>query len=284
MSPTRQAKRTGDLRFPGELVSFPSGRVRLDGFLRSGRSGRGVLLIGIHGMHSDFHSSRLKKELYRLAERGGAGVLIFNNRGSGSGVETERFADARADLDAAIEFGRRRGYRRFFLAGHSTGCQKGLYHLDRTRRRDVRGLILLAPCDDYAISRRMLGRRHAARLRAALALEAGGRGGERMPPDCQRFTAQRFLSVADRARTEAALFDYDGPMRAWRRLRVPVLVLFGTREEYACLPPREMIRRLAERTASPDFESVLIRGADHGFHGREREVCGEIARWIAARA
>ncbi len=284
MSPARQTKRIGDLRFEGELVSFPAGRVRLDGFLRAGRSPCRALLVGIHGMHSDFQSSRLKKELFRIPESGIADVLIFNNRGSGAGVETERFPDARADLDAAIDFGRRRGYRRFFLAGHSTGCQKGLYHLDRTRRRDVRGLILLAPCDDYAISRRVLGRKHAARVRAALALEAAGRGGERMPPDCQRFTARRFLSVADRARTEAALFDYDGPMHAWRRLRTPVFVLFGTREEYACLPVREMVRRLAARTTGADFESVLIRGADHGFHGREREVCGEIARWMAGRA
>lgn len=281
MSATRQAKLAGDLRFRGELVSFPAGRVRLDGFLRAGRTPCRTLLIGIHGMHSNFHSSRLKKELFSLPESGVADVLIFNNRGSGAGVETERFSDARADLDAAIEFGRRRGYRHFFLVGHSTGCQKGLYHLDRTRRRDVRGLILLAPCDDYAITRRMLGRKYAARVRTALALEAAGRGGVRMPPDCQQFTARRFLSVADRDRTEAALFDYDGPMRAWRRLRVPVLVLFGTREEYACLPVREMVRRLAARTTCPDFESLLIRGVDHGFHGRERDVCGEIARWMA---
>lgn len=284
MSPKRQAPPAADLLIEGTLVSFPAGRVRLDGFLRPARPRRDTLLIGIHGMHGDFHSSRLKKEFLLQSQTGPADVLLFNNRGSGSGVETERFSDSLADLDAALAFGRRRGYRRFFLMGHSTGCQKSLHYLDRAARSGVRGLILLAPCDDYAICRRALGRRTAARLRTARALQAAGRGGERMPPDCQRFTARRFLSVADRARTEASLFDYDGPMRAWRKLRTPVFVLFGTREEYACLPVREMVRRLEARTTVADYESVLIRGADHGFHGREREVCGEIARWMAGRA
>ncbi|MDZ4199866.1 MAG: alpha/beta fold hydrolase [Kiritimatiellia bacterium] len=268
---------------PGALVSFPVGRTRLDGFWRSAEPRRKTLLIYVHGMHGRFYGSRMKDEILGLADRGFADVLSFNNRGTGEAVATERFADARADLDAAIQFGRCQGYCRFILAGHSTGCQKGLYYLDRTRNPDVRGLILLAPCDDYAITRHELGRRYSLRVRTARERVASGKGEERMPSDCRSFSARRFLSVADRAQTEASLFDYDGPMRAWRRLQTPTLVLFGTREEYAVLTPREMIRRLAGSAATPDFESVLLRGADHGFHGRERETAEEIALWCSAR-
>jgi len=264
---TRAASET---MLSGSLVSFPVGRHRLDGFWRAAEPRRKTLLIFVHGMHGRFYGSRMKDEILGLADRGPADALSFNNRGSGQDVETERFSDCRADLDAALAFGRRRGYRRFFLAGHSTGCQKCLYYADRARRPDVRGLILLAPCDDYAIVRRDLGEKYAARVRAARARVAAGKGGDRMPPDCRTFGAQRFLSVADRTKTEAALFDYDGPMRAWRRMPIPVLVLFGAREEYAVLPPREMIRRLAESAATPDFEGVVLSGADHGFHGQEQ--------------
>ena len=281
MAPVKRSKSPDDLLLQGAMVSFPVGRSLLDGFWRAAQPQRDTLLITVHGMHSDFYSSRLKKEIFRLAESGPADVLIFNNRGSGSDVETERFTDCRVDIGAALAWGRRRGYRRFFLAGHSTGCQKNLYYLDRAGPQDVRGLILLAPCDDFAICRRDLGRQYDARIRQALSLLASGRGGERMPPDARRFTAQRFLSIADRSRTEAALFDYDGPMRAWRRLCVPVLVVFGTREEYACLPVRDMIHRLEDRAKNPDFEAILLRGADHGFHGYEAAVAEEIARWMA---
>ena len=259
---------------PGELVSFPAGRgVRLDGFLSRPVAGaRGPLLVFIHGMHSNFHSSGLKKAFIDVAAEHRLAVLSFNNRGAECAVETERFADCVDDLDGALRLGRRRGFRSFVLVGHSTGCQKTVYYLSRRRRNDVAGAILLAPADDYAICRRDLGSGYGRWLRRARAMVRTGRGAERLPEHMRRFTARRFLSVADPRRPESALFRYAGPMRRFGRLTLPMLAVFGDREEYACIPEAEMGRILCRRTSSADFTFRLVRGGDHGFHGRQRRV------------
>lgn len=269
------------LALPGWLVSFPARGARLDGFLtRGGRRGR-PLLVYVHGMRSNFHGSALKKEFAREAVRSGFDLLLFNNRGAGEGVLDERFGDSLADLDAALTFARSRGHRRFLLAGHSTGCQKVVHYQARRRDPSVLGLILLAPADDLAITRRELGTAYARRVARARRLVAASRGRTPMPADCQGFTARRFLSIAEPHRTEAALFDYAGPMRAFASLRLPMLALFGGREEYACIPLARMEAILRARTRSAGFDWRLIAGADHGFHGHERATARAVLGWAA---
>ncbi len=274
---------------PGALVHIPlpRGRRPLDGFLtpaarRRARNAGGDdrLLIFIHGMHSNFHHSYFKRELLRQAIGRGRAVLLFNNRGADAATATERFGDCLADIAAAIRFGRRAGYRRFILAGHSTGCQKAVYYQALRRDPGVRALVLLGPADDYAICRRDLGPKYARRLRQARRLAAAGRGGAPMPADCQSFSARRFLSIADPRSPEAGVFNYAGPLRLFRRIREPLLVLFGAREEYACRPLAEMGLILKAKTRSVRLDYELTPGADHGFHGRERRAVARIFQWL----
>jgi pimeloyl-ACP methyl ester carboxylesterase len=243
----------------GDLVQLPAaGRRRaLDGFWCHGVERKRALLIVMHGMHSNFYRSALKKEMMRRCGAEAFDLLLFNNQGAELGTEDERFADGLHDLDAALAFGAREGYRQFLLAGHSTGCQKVTIYQARRARPEVKALLLLAPCDDYAISRRDLGARYRYWVRRAQTLVNAGRGEERMPACCMHFAARRFLSVADPASPEAQLFDYGGPMKQYRRIETPLFVLFGTREEYACRPVREMLDLLAERDGDWTLTPVL---------------------------
>ncbi len=286
----RRAPSAG-LECPGHLVAFPSGNAVLDGFwyARPRPSGRvrPALLLFVHGMRSNFYRSRLKKELLRqtMARPDSPDVLLFNNRGAEDGVLDERFADARADLAAALAFGRAHGYRRFLLAGHSTGCQKIIHLLASPRPEPgVAGVMLLGPCDDLAITRRDFGSQYDAILALARHRVADGRGGEPMPDRrCGGFTARRFLSASDARHTEARILDYEGRLTAFRRVRAPMLVLFGSREEYACLPVEAMLARLQASTASAAFQGRVIPGGDHGFHGVETETVRVLLDWAEMR-
>lgn len=258
----------------GRLVALSVARssARLDGFWCRGSRPRRNLLVVVHGMYSNFYHSRLKKAFFDAARTSAYDVLSFNNRGADDATATERFRDTLPDLDAALRFARAHGYRRVALAGHSTGCQKIAYF--QLHRRDplVQMLVLLAIGDDYAITRRSLGRRHAYWLRRARELVRTGRGDRRLPQLCQGFSAHRFLSIADRAALEARLFDWGGDLRHFRRLTTPVLLILAGADEYETLPPSDAIRLLGARTRAPFFRAHVIPGADHGFHGHEREV------------
>ncbi|MBM4155225.1 MAG: alpha/beta fold hydrolase [Lentisphaerae bacterium] len=266
---------------PGALVTLAvSRRLRLDGFLvRPARPTR-TLLLFVHGMGSNFYRASLKKAFLDLARGGGPAVFSFNNRGAEGGTVDEPFAGCLADLDAALRFGRAAGFRRFVLAGHSTGCQKIVHYQARRCAADVAGLVLLAPADDFAIGRRDLGPAFARTVARARSLVKAGRGGERITGMHQPFSARRFLSIADRRRAEAAVFDYEGPMRGFRAVSAPVLALFGSREEFAVMPVRAMLDCLAALHPAGRVTARLVPGADHGFHRREASVAALTARWI----
>jgi pimeloyl-ACP methyl ester carboxylesterase len=272
------------LEIHGALVTLPLGpKIRpLDGFWLPGRRTGPRLLIFVHGMGGNFYRSALRKRLLLDAPGFGFDVLTFNNRGAEKDVATERFRDCVADIAAALAFARRKGYRNVVLMGHSTGCQKITYFQSLESDPLVKAVILSGPGDDLAVSRRDLGPRYAARVAQAKRLVKGGKGGTILP-DCLNFAAHRFLSVGDPAHIEAQLFNFDGPMRHYRRLTMPVLVQLPLQEQYACRPVPETEAILRRKSRSRAFASQLIPDADHSFTGHERKAMRAALAW-AARA
>ncbi|MCX6998431.1 MAG: alpha/beta fold hydrolase [Kiritimatiellaeota bacterium] len=272
-------------RIGGALLSLPlPGRHRpLDGFWVPGWRRQVTLLIIVHGLGGNFYRSTLKKAWLRQGPRHGFDVLSFNNRGADRQVANERFGDCLADLDAALRCGRRLGYRRFILLGHSTGCQKITYYQARRQPADVAVLVLVAPVDDLAVCRRDLGPRYAYWLRRARGLVRQGRGNTLLPMLYEKFSARRFLSIADPRSIEAQIFDYDGPLRSFRAIRCPVLACLGTREEFACRPVAEMGTILRQMTRAQAFHFFTVPGADHGFHSRDAPTVLRVLRWLRSQ-
>lgn len=271
-------------RVAGELVAFPAagprGQVRtLDGFYRPAAKKRAPLLVFVHGMGSNFYRAGLKKAFLEAAPARGFAVLSFNNRGAERGTENESFRACLHDLDAAAAFARRRGHRRLVFIGHSTGCQKIVYWQARRRNPAVAGLVLLAPADDYAVTRRDLGRRLEHKVAWARKMVAAGKGTAPIAGLYERFAAQRFLSLASLRALEANVFRYAGPLTQFRRVKCPVLAVFGAEEEFAAIPPAEMLAVLRRKTKSRNFADWLIPGADHGFHGGEADLALSVCQW-----
>jgi pimeloyl-ACP methyl ester carboxylesterase len=236
-------------------------------------------------MGSNFYRSALKKAFLEAAPRAGFAALSFDNSGAGRATETERFLDCLPDLDALADFAARRGHPSLVLVGHSTGCQKITYWQSRRQSPAVAALVLLAPADDYAVTRRDLGpRRFAAAVARARRLEATKDDTARIKNGYESFSPRRFLSVADPRRPEAATFRYDGPLTAFRRLRCPVLAAFGAEEEFAAIPPASMLSILARRARTPSFTPWLVPFAGHSFRGVELPLARAICQWAAGSA
>jgi pimeloyl-ACP methyl ester carboxylesterase len=272
----------------GRLVAFAAeqaGKVRmLDGFYRPAPEAGASLLAFVHGMGSNFYRSALKKAFLEAAPETGLAALSFNNRGAERGTEDEPFGECLADLDAAAAFGRRMGHRRLVFVGHSTGCQKIAYWQARRARRDVAGLVLLAPADDYAVSRRDLGTRFDKKVAWAKAQVARGRGDAQVSGLYERFCAARFLSVASVRSAEANVFRYDGPLTQFRRVRCPILAVFGAEEEFAAIEPARMLAILRRKTKSADYSDWLLPGAGHSFKGCEASLAAEVCAWAREKA
>lgn len=273
---------TAPLEIHGALVTLPlrtkSARP-LDGFWLPGKKRNARLLIFVHGMGGNFYRSNFRKQLLLDAARAKFDVLMFNNRGAEKDVATEIFSDCLEDLDAALAFAKCKGYRHVTLMGTSTGCQKITYHQARRANPLVKALVLTAIGDDYAISRRDLGRTHAHWVAKAKQLVARGKG-ETILPRCLGFAAHRFLSIADRINVEAQLFDFAGPMRHYQRVKIPVLVLLPEKEQYACMPVRDMATILQQKSRSQNFACIIVPHGDHSFKNAEPAASRAAYSWL----
>ena len=159
----------------GQLTTFlTNDGVRLNGFLMEGGRTK-ASAIYIHGMGSNFYTYP-PYALAKYFDLAGFATFTINTRGHEpvtgltrlkngkkvrfvGGTDYEIFEDSWRDIEGAIKVLEKRGFRRFILVGHSTGCQKALYYQYKTKDRRVIGLVLLGPADDYNLHKHDLGKK-----------------------------------------------------------------------------------------------------------------------------
>ena len=286
------------MRNPGVPVSLVSARTRdglvLAGVMAEPRRRRTAVLIWVHGLGSTFANGQpLIRALSRRLTAAGIAYLKLDTRGHHvvaragrrlAGAAFERFGESVADVRAAIDFARRAGYRRVILAGHSTGANKVLHYVARTRDRRVAGVILLGPVSDIAGEVKRIGPRELRR-RVAAAERIARRDPEALVPRAFGFySARRYLSLY-RAGAAEDVFPYDRPGARWRalgRVRVPLAVVIGARDEYLDRPPAALLDAFTRNaTSARSVTGLVIPAASHGFAGQEEALARALVRWVA---
>lgn len=252
-------------------------------------------LIYIHGLGSSFYSGyTLTTELSRHLARHGIAYLKFNTRGHHAavwgrkrgeilGAGFERFEDCISDIKTMIRFARSLGYKNIILAGHSTGANKVLYHAHKTKSRGVKGIMLLGPISDIPAKIIDIGKRRLERgLRTAAKLSKKN-ASLLMPREYGILTARRFLSLYHQGSTED-VFPYHNSAASWKELksvRVPIAVIIGDRDKHLDRPAADFINSFRANTRSTkSFSGVIIKGADHGFRKKEKELSHKIIQVI----
>lgn len=278
---------------PVSLVTARArGGVALDGVAVHPRGRRHTALLWVPGLGSRFSSGQpLIRALSARLTAAGVGYLKLDTRGHDvvaragrrlAGAAFERFGDSVHDLRAAVGLAAASGYRRVILAGHSTGANKALHYVARTRDRRVVALALLGPIADVAGERRRVGRRELARRVAAAERIVRRDPGALVPRAWGFFAARRYLSLYRPGGAED-VFPYYRPGARWtalRRVRVPVAVIVGGRDEYLDRPARRLVAAFAEAaTATGAFTGLVLPGAPHGFRNREPALARAIVTW-----
>lgn len=266
--------------------------VTLDGiYIKPKRKGD-TALIWLHGLTSYFYSGQaLIKELSSRCRKQGIGYLKFNTRGHDVvargtkhplGAAFEKFEDCVYDIRAMIRFAKGLGYKNIILAGHSTGANKALYYLYQTKDWRVKGLILLGPTSDIDFDLKKFGKGEVTK-RLALAEKLKQKDPHRLLP--QKFgiwSARRLVSILSPGARED-VFPYYNQKAQWKELRsvrVPVAVIFGSRDEYLTSPAKELIEVFRNHSRAKSFSGVIVRGANHGFIKKEKELAKVIVGWI----
>jgi pimeloyl-ACP methyl ester carboxylesterase len=288
------------IRASGEMLRFTTkDGLIMDGFLMPSPK-PSACVIHVHGMTGNFYGSDLQFAMASRLNKKGVSLFTINTRGHDIvssiyqtrarlkrsrskhlklGTSLERFEDCRFDIDGAIRELGKLGYKKFFLSGHSTGCQKITYYQYKSSNSNVKGLILLAPGSDYDANKKNLGRRFNSTIDMCKRLVRQGKG-KTLDVVPSGLSAKRFLSAVDLSNVEARLFDYNGPLKEIRDIKAPVLAIFGSKEESALRPVKEYMEILERRRAGKPFSYSIINGAKHSFKKHEDDVAEIASCWI----
>ncbi|MDP3948800.1 MAG: DUF1749 domain-containing protein, partial [bacterium] len=186
-----------------------------------------------------------------------------------------------------ISFCRKRGYKNIFLFGHSTGANKSAYYILKKHARGLSGIGLLGPMSDIPAMKKELGRKYKKALETAGKMVRRGKGNELLPMTMTNdkfYTAARFWSIAREGANEDTFPYYDSRRKfRWaKNVRLPVLVLIGSKEQHADRPVPEIMEAFRRQIPAKYFSGKIIKGADHGFRKKEKELGREMTKWISS--
>lgn len=254
-------------------------------------------LIHVHGWVGNFYENKFIDYVAKEAVSRGFAFFTFNNRGVGVindyikkkkgkisyvriGGSWEEFKECIFDIKAAVDFLSKRGYKKIVLEGHSLGCQKTTFYKYKTKDRRVKNLILLAPVDDAAFTKRWLKGRDKKALEIARKMVKKGNSKEPVPKWMafyELLNASMFLNVADSQSLSGRIFDFSGKLKEIKNVNCPVLVVFGSKDDYQ-EKPGEKLDILKEKIK--DCEVRLVKNANHGFVGLESKLAKLIGDWL----
>jgi len=257
------------------------------------------LVIGLHGVASNFYASTMMQSLADSLCQAGLDVLRVNTRGHDTcctigaadgarrlGAAFEIVDDCRHDIAGWVELARQRGYRQLILMGHSLGALKVIYSEAHDPTNEVSAVIALSP--------------PRLSCQAFMAAETSSQFGEALRLAQQRVEQDRGEELIEirfpvpLLITARGFLDKYGPGERYNilqfisRLRTPLLVTYGSQElEQPSIAFAGLSDAITHATANdPDWPGRVdvIEGADHHYSHCREELASLLTEWLGERS
>ena len=69
-------------------------------------------------------------------------------------------------------------------------------------------------------------------------------------------------------------------MKEFSRIKIPTLAVFGSCDDGITKTAEDHLNYLEKRTSSEKFGQIIIKDADHGFTGYEKQLANKIVSWL----
>lgn len=257
---------------------------RLHGALLTPPHGASDLaLIFIHGVAMNFYLPPLFNFGQHLAQRGYHSFVI-NTRGHDwiaragnlqkfGGSAYENLEDCVADLDAAVDFLTKRGYRRFILIGHSLGAIKSIIYQSTRQRSEIASIVACSAPKQFHSERLQRYPEFRELIDNAELMVAQGRSEELMmvPVGVNPgiFTARTHLNKYGKG-------DSNDCRPHAQNAGCPILAIAGGAEQSLF---HEYAQEIAA-AAGGRSKYQCIEGATHFYNRHTTETVVVIAEWI----
>ncbi|OGK23149.1 hypothetical protein A3A46_01170 [Candidatus Roizmanbacteria bacterium RIFCSPLOWO2_01_FULL_37_13] len=301
-----------------ELVSFRSSdNLILPGLLYEPAKKTEKVALYLHGNGSSsiFYDAVEMNIFARYLNYVGVSFFPFNNRGAHwikklnqikdgekervpYGMTYELIKECILDIDGAIGFLKKLGYRTFYLIGASTGANKiVVYHYYR-RTNPVSKYILLSGGDDTGLYYEFEFKKNRKKFFDVLK-QCGkkieqGKGRDLVPKHILKEPLISYQSFYDTINPDGDynIFPFNEYMnnlklakkplfREYKTIDKPTLVIYGEFDEYCYGDVPRCLDILKKECPNTNlFTFKIIKETDHGFKGKDKELATTIANWL----
>lgn len=210
------------------------------------------------------------------------------------GTAYELIKDCLYDIDGAINYLSNLGYKTFYLMGISTGANKiCVYHFYKPKNKITR-YILLSGGDDTGLSYQKMGKKKFLFGLKKSRLEIKKGNGVKLIPSSLTDYLYSYQSLYDTINPDG---DYNTfpfneylnnlklskkPLfKEYKSINKPTLVVYGEFDEYCYGDVPKCVEILKKECPNSKlFTFKIIKDADHGFNGKEKELAEVINRWL----
>lgn len=297
-----------------QLVEFKStDHILLPGLLYEPRHKTKKAAIFLHGNGSSsvFYAVKQMNILANYLTQKNISFFSFNNRGAhyihklkriknGVGEELklgtayELIKDCLYDIDGAVNYLSKLGYKVFYLMGESTGANKiVVYHYYKPKNK-IEKYVLLSGGDDTGLNYQSMGKKKFHLALKKCQAEIKKSNGAKLVPKYLVDYLFSYQSLYDTINPEGDynIFPFNEYMnnlrlskkplfREYKTINKPTLVVSGEKDEYCCGNVKRCVEILKKESPNPKlFTFQMIKDADHGFNGKEEELAKIVSQWL----
>ena len=256
-------------------------------------------LIHIHGMAGNFYENRFLDAMAKEITDNGFVFLVINTRGhdiiadfplAGDkedfkriGNAYEKFEECIFDIKSAVVYLEQNKYTEIALCGHSLGANKVAYYVAETHDSRINKLIFMSPPDMVGLAEKEPDHENLLKLAKKMCFE--GKGEELMPNivwDGYYLSASTYVNLNSRDYPVDIFNTYDkNKPSLLSEIRIPTLAIFGEKDDASILPQAQALAVIKSKaTNSPSFDTEIIKGANHSYFGKEKEMAKVIVDWL----
>jgi dienelactone hydrolase len=293
-----------------EFVEFQTrDGLKLPGLLYRAKKMRAVA-INLHGNGSSsvFYNEKKNRVFASALAKKNISTLYFNNRGAhiikklyvrrGKKVEGKQFGMAYekikeciADIDGAVSFLKKRGYQEFYLIGSSTGANKICVYNFYKPKNYIKKYIFLSGGDDTGFYYHELGKSKFWKILSESKRKIKSKKGEEIIKEIlpnELFSYAGFFDIANPDGDYNVFPFYEvlrrvklstKPLfRHFKSIKKKTFVVYGDKDEYGWNNVPKIVEIL--KGYQPKMDYRVIKGADHGFKGYEKQLAEMVADWL----
>ena len=249
------------------------------------------IVIHVHGLNGNFYENRFLDTLSKAYTDKNHALLTFNNRWrwfisellKGNdfvtiGWSLERFKDCILDIQWVINWVKNKWYNEILLEWHSYGCNKVLYYYNNTKDDCIKKIVLLAPCDIPAETKKFLSKEEYEKAKK----ESTRLVNENKENELIDFSAMANWKIS------AGTFFYDflpnwdndfirySDWINWKseilnKINIPTLIIFWDHDECVLTQPIDIVKSYLKNNIKK-CNIQIIENTDHLYSNKFEEL------------